>query len=116
MGPRFVKAYKKVGSEKSSTDGYLIFLKGYARSPFRDFECCLSFPGGWDKKKFQLIKEQYDSYFVTNDLPPGVCSIKDFSEVVYAMGNPEGTLKLEYVDLSMKAKLTSTRFGLTLGT
>ena len=37
-GPRIIKAYWELRSEKSSTDGYIIFLMGYARSPFRDFE------------------------------------------------------------------------------
>ena len=35
------KAYKKLRLEKSSTDGYLILLMGYARSPFQDFESYL---------------------------------------------------------------------------
>ena len=30
VGPRFFQDYKKLGSEKSSTDGYLIKLIGYA--------------------------------------------------------------------------------------
>ena len=35
--PQIIKAYHKFGSEKSSTDGYVILLMGYARSPFSDF-------------------------------------------------------------------------------
>ena len=34
LGPGIIKAHKKVRSEKSSTDGYLILLTGYARSLF----------------------------------------------------------------------------------
>ena len=41
LGPRFFQAYKKLGSEKSSLDGYLILLLGYARSAYRDFESYL---------------------------------------------------------------------------
>ena len=37
-GPRVIKAYWDLRSEKSSTDGYNILLMGYARLPFRDFE------------------------------------------------------------------------------
>ena len=40
IGPRNIHAYKKLRSEKSSTDGYVIILLDlqYARSPYRDFE------------------------------------------------------------------------------
>ena len=34
IGPRIIRAHWKLRSEKSSTDGYIIFLMGYARSPF----------------------------------------------------------------------------------
>ena len=32
--PRFIEAYKKLGLEKSSTDGYIILKMSYARSSF----------------------------------------------------------------------------------
>ena len=48
MGPRIIKAYWKLRSEKSSTDGYIMFLMGYARSPFRDFENYLRIVIGLD--------------------------------------------------------------------
>ena len=38
IGPRLIQAYRKLRLEKSSTDGYIILLMGYARSFFRDFE------------------------------------------------------------------------------
>ena len=34
VGPRIIQAYRKLRSEKSSTDGYIILLMGDARSPF----------------------------------------------------------------------------------
>ena len=38
IGRRIIQAYEKFRSEKSSTDGYLILLVGYARSPIPNFE------------------------------------------------------------------------------
>ena len=38
LGPRIIEAYRKIKLEKSSTDGYIILLMGYARSPSREFE------------------------------------------------------------------------------
>ena len=37
IGPRNIEVYRNLGSENSSTDGYIILLMGYARSPFRIF-------------------------------------------------------------------------------
>ena len=42
LGPRNIKAYKKLGSKKSSTDVCFIILMGYARSPFQNFESYLT--------------------------------------------------------------------------
>ena len=37
-GPRLISAKKKLETETRRTDGYIILLLGYARSPFRDFD------------------------------------------------------------------------------
>ena len=83
---------KKVGLEKSSTDGCIILLMGYARSPFRDFESYLRIVVGLDEGDIQLILKQNNSNFVTYELSPGIYTIKDISEAVYTMGDHEGTL------------------------
>ena len=41
LTPLIIDTYQKLRSDKSSHDGYIILLMGYARSPFRDFECYL---------------------------------------------------------------------------
>ena len=84
---------------------------GYARSLFRDFESYLRFVVRLDGDDFQLILKQYTSNFVTYELSPGVYAIKDISKAVYPMADHGGTLKIEYDDVSMKAKLILTRFG-----
>ena len=37
IGPRIFKAFKKLASEKTQSDGYIILLMGYGRSPFQNF-------------------------------------------------------------------------------
>ena len=59
IGPRIIKAYEKLGSGKSSTDVYFILLKGYARSPVRDFESYLRIIVGLDEDDIQLILKQH---------------------------------------------------------
>ena len=48
IGSRIIKAYWKLRSEKSSIDGYIVLLMGYARAPFRDFESYLRIVIGLD--------------------------------------------------------------------
>ena len=72
IGPRIIQAYRKLGSEKSSTDGYIILSMGYARSPFRDFESYLGIVICLNEDDIQLILKQYNSNFVTYELDPGI--------------------------------------------
>ena len=83
---------------------------GYARSPIRDFECYLRKVIGLNEDDIQVILKQFDANFVTYELCPRIYTIKDISEVVYTMGNHEGTLKIKYDAISMNTKLLSTRF------
>ena len=108
--------HKKVGLEKSSTDGYIKLLMGYPRSPFRDFAKYHRIVVGLDEEDIQLILKQNISNFVTYELSPSIHSIEDTSKAVYTMGDHERTLQIEYDDNSIKAKLKLTRFDGTLVT
>ena len=114
-GPRIIKAYWKLRSEKSSTNGYIILLLGYARSLCRDFESYLRIVIGLEEDNIQLISKQHNEKFVTYELEPGNHTIGDFQEAVYPLGDHEGTLQIEYDDLNKKTKLNLTRFGSTFG-
>ena len=61
VGPHLVETYRKLGSEKSSTDGYLIVLMGYARYPFRDFENYLRIVAGSDEEVNHIFLKQNKS-------------------------------------------------------
>ena len=115
-GPRVIEAYWELRSEKSSTDGYIIFLMGYARSPFRDFESYLTIVVGLDEDDTQLILKQYNACFVTIELHPAIYTIEDLQEAVYPLGDQRRTLQIEYDDLNKKTKPILTRFGSAFGT
>ena len=83
LGPRVNKANIKLGEEKSSTDGYVIFILGYARSPFRDVETCLRNAVGLDEDDIQMILKRYNSFFLPYDLSPAFYTIEDNSEAVH---------------------------------
>ena len=77
---------------------------GYARSPFPDFE---SYPRIFvvlDEKNIQLILKQHISGYINYEISSGIYPTKDVSELVYTIGDHEGTPKIEYDDISMKTK------------
>ena len=65
IGPHKIEADKKLRLVKPSTDGYIMILLGYRRSPIRDFESYLRFVIGFDEGDIELILKQYNSNFVT---------------------------------------------------
>ena len=111
--PRVIQAYKELRSEKSSTGGYLIIILNYARPPFRDFESHLRFVVGLDEDDIQLFLKQNKSYFITFELSLGNYTIKDNSEVVYIMGDHEGTVQFKNDDISNMTIKILTSFGRT---
>ena len=116
LAPRIAETYWKLRLHKTSHDGYIILLMGYARSPFRDFESYLRIVVGLEEDNIQLILKQYNEKFVTFELDPGNYTIEDLKKAVYPLGDHEGTLHIEYDDLNKKVKLILTRFGETFGT
>ena len=116
LAPRIAETCRKLRSDKSSHDGYIILLMGYARSPFRDFESYLRNIVGLDEDDNQVILKQYNEKFITYELDPGNYTIEDLQKAVYSLGYHEGALQIEYDDLNKKVKLTLTRFGKTFGT
>ena len=95
MEPRTFEAYKKLRSENSNTDGYLVLIMGCARSPFRDFDSYLKIEVGLYGDDIRFILKQDILKFVTYEHPFILYSYKDTSEVVYTMGDQEVTLQTE---------------------
>ena len=88
---------------------------GYARSRFRGYESYLRIVFGLDEDIFNWFWNNFSSSFVTYEIPPGIYSTEDILDAVYTMGDPEGTLEIEYDEITMKAKFILTRFEGTLG-
>ena len=116
LGPHIAETYSTLRLDKTSHDGYIILLMGYAKSPFRDFESYLRIFVGLEDDNIRLILKQYNEKFITYELDPGNYNIEDLRKAVYPLGDHEGTLQIEYDDLNKKVKLILTRFGETFGT
>ena len=102
LAPRIAETCLKLRSDKSSHDGYIILLMGYARSPFRDFESYRRIVVGLEEDNIRLILKQYNEKFVTYELDIGNYTIEDLKKAVYPPGGHEGTLQIEYDDLNKK--------------
>ena len=89
IGPRLIQAYNKLGSEKSSTDGFIMLVMGYGRSLFRDFESYLRIVVDLDENDIQLILKHYNSNFVIYQTTPGIHSIKHIAEAVHTRADHE---------------------------
>ena len=117
LSPLIIDTYQKLRSDKSSHDGFIILLMGYARSLFRDFESYLRIVVGLEEDNIRLILKQFNEKFITYELDPGNYTIEDPKKAVYLLGDHEGTLQIEYDDdLDKKVKLILTQFGGTFGT
>ena len=109
-GPHSFIAYKNLVSEKSSTDDYNILIIVFARSSFRDFGCYLRIVADLDEDDIQFILKWYSSHFIIYEIPPRIYTIKDIPGVIYHLEDHEGTLQIEFDDVSMKEKLILTEF------
>ena len=105
LGPRIIDEYIKLSIEEKSRDGYMVLLFGYSASSFRDFESYLRLVIGLDEKDIQLILKEYNSHFITYELTPGTYTIKDISDAIQTFSGHEGTIHLEYDDISMRATI-----------
>ena len=120
LGPRIIDEYIKLSTEKKNNDGYMILSYGFTRSRFRDFESYLRIVIGLDEKDIQLILKEYNSHFITYELPPGIYSIQDISDTIYNFSINNESIQVEYDDVSMKTKIILKYIGnrkkLVLGT
>ena len=96
LGTCNIEAYKKIRSEKPSTDGFIKLLMSYDTSPFRDFDSYLINVVGLNEDNLQLVLKQNNPNFVTYQISPGIYTNIDFSDVVYTVGDHDGTLNIEH--------------------
>ena len=58
IGPRNIDEFLKLAKEKQSSDGYMILLQQYSRSPFREFESYLRMEVDSDEEDIQFVLKQ----------------------------------------------------------
>ena len=88
----------------------MIILSGYPRSVFQDFERYLRTEVDLVEDDIKLVLDEYISSFITYDLEPGIYSLKDISEDLFKILQPEydgyhDVIDIEYDGITMKTKL-----------
>ena len=111
LGTHIIDEYIKLSTEKRNSDGYMIFLYGYTRSRFRDFESYLRIVIGLDEKDIQIILKEYNSHFITYELTPGIYSIQVISDTIYNFSVNNESIQVEFDDISMKTKIILKYIG-----
>ena len=64
-----------------------------------------------DEEDIQLILKEYNSHFITYELPPGIYSIQDTSDTIHTFSGPMESIQIEYDDISMKTKIILNYIG-----
>ena len=120
IGPRIIDEFIKLSNEKKNIDGYMILLFGYSASSFRDFESYLRLVVGLDEKDIQLILKEYNSYFITYELTPGIYTIQNISDAIQTFSGHQEIVQVEYDDISMRVtnvlKFKNEKMKFALGT
>ena len=105
IGPLIIDEFLKLSHEKKNSDGYMILLRGYSRSLFRDFESYLRIVVGLDEEDIRLILKLYNSHFITHELTPGNYTIQDISDTIHTFSGHSEIIQIEYDDNSKKTKI-----------
>ena len=105
LGPRIIDEFIKLSTEEENTDGFMMVLLAYAKSPFQDFETHLRIVVRLDEEDIQVILKEYNSHFITYELPPGIYSIQDILDTINTFSGHMESIQIEYDDISMKSKI-----------
>ena len=92
------------------SDKYMNILAGYTTSSiFQEFESYLRTEVDLVVDDIGLVLDEYNSSFITYELPPGIDIFKDLSEFlalnIQRENDPSHSINIEVDDITMKTKL-----------
>ena len=88
----------------------MYILSGYSSSFFQDFESFLRTEVDLVEDDIKLVLEEYNSSFITYEIPPGIYTFKDICDTLLNFLQSEykcdfNIIVFEYDDITMKTKL-----------
>ena len=110
IAPIIIEEYKKQVTKRMKDDEYMNIVAGYVRSVFQDFETDLRTEVGLIEDDNKLVLDEYNSNFITNEIPTGIYCFKDISEVLLNFLQSEykvdfNKIVIEFDDITRKTKL-----------
>ena len=110
IGPIIIEEYKKQVTERMNDDEKMNILAIYTSSVFQDFESFLRTQIDLVEHDIKLVLDEYNSSFITYELPPGIYTFKDISGALcniiqFEYPGPSNVIDIEYDDITMKTKL-----------
>ena len=110
IGPINIEEYKEQVIKGMKDEQYMIILSTYTRSVFQGFESFLRTQIDLVEDDIKLVLDEYNSNFITHEIPPGIYTFKDISEVLINFLQSENKgennkICIEYDDITMKTKL-----------
>ena len=110
IGPIIIEEYKKQVTKRMNDEQYMNILAIYTSSVFQDFESFLRTQIDLVEHDIKLVLDEYNSSFITYELPPGLYTFKDISEALFNIiqfeyPGPSNVIDIEYDDITMKTKL-----------
>ena len=82
IGPIIIEEYKEQVTKRMKDEQYMNILAIYTRSVFQDFESFLRTQMDLVEDHIKLVLDAYNSSFITYEIPPGIHTSKDISEVL----------------------------------
>ena len=82
IGPIIVEEYKEQVTKRMEDEQYMNISSIYTSSVFQDFESFLRTQIDLNENDMKLVLDEYNSSFITYQLPPGIYTFKDISEVL----------------------------------
>ena len=80
IGPIVIEEYKEQVTKRMKDEQYMNILSIYTRSVFQDFESFLRTQIDLVEDDIKLVLGEYNSSFITYEIPPGIYTFKDISE------------------------------------
>ena len=108
--PIIIEEYKKQVTKRMKDDKYMFILSGYSSSIFQDFDSFLRTQIDLVEDDIKLVLDEYNSSFITYEIPPGIYTFKDISEVLLNFLQSEykcdfKKIVIEADDITRKTKL-----------
>ena len=79
IGPIIIEEYKEQDTKRLEHEQYMNILSIYTSSVFQDFESFLRTQIDLVEDDIKLVLVEYNSNFITYEIPPGIYTFKDFS-------------------------------------